>query len=183
MPASRGVWVVWHTRVCIGVRTSRASAALLARLTRSTMRISLDQAGSYGRYWARTSASPVCRTASEGFRLGPTHQFTHQWGSTGQTDRRENSLVERWARLGSNQRPPACERCADGAWRGLEATVELFSGARRAPDSLSFPGATHQNSPIGGSPLTLFLRVPHAAFVANDRLALSHHHDRGGPAE
>jgi hypothetical protein len=58
--------------------------------------------------------------------------------------------VPTWARLGSNQRPPACERCADGARRGLEGTVEPFSGRSERADSRRSP-ATHRNSPIGDS--------------------------------
>jgi hypothetical protein len=56
----------------------------------------------------------------------------------------------KWARLGSNQRPPACERCADGACRGQEGTIGPYSSARRAPflRSPALLTKTHQIGPL-----------------------------------
>jgi hypothetical protein len=62
-----------------------------------------------------------------------------------------NGVVQRWARLGSNQRPPACEAGADRGCGRLEGTVERFAGPAKGSVSPPVPWRTHQNSPIGGS--------------------------------
>jgi hypothetical protein len=74
------------------------------------------------------------------------HRGLHQTGFRGRSDtddppenrqncryftlRHANAEWAIWARLGSNQRPLACEAGAEGDWRRLEATVERFRALR-----------------------------------------------------
>jgi hypothetical protein len=104
----------------------------------------------------RTPGDPLATTA--GYHRG-LHQ-TRLRGTSGTHDTVAKCLLCRefaqpcrsaatptWARLGSNQRPPACERCADGDWRRLEATVERFGVVLQPSVSPPVPRRTHQNSP------------------------------------
>src|SRR5579859_5449421 len=93
----------------------------------------------------RHSATPLNEA------LGTLYSPFHSPSALARPGRRaENGLVERWARLGSNQRPPACEAGADGDRRGPEGRLSDFwtlEGGRIPPRSPTLLTKTHQSEP------------------------------------
>jgi hypothetical protein len=78
-------------------------------------------------------------------RVGLPCRTHHSPTGLNQRDRKaRNGLVDRWARLGSNQRPPACEDGAVGDCRGTRGDGLAVSGLVRR---VGFPSVPRLYSP------------------------------------